>query len=107
MDDIKRSLKVLLEYNQPKAPGGQVKGREKAKKTGKGHPFRGRLVGEENVVDEAPREDSRSDVVQEMHMLIQNFKESILLLRGSRKERAVFFDALKKLDMLVHQIEDQ
>jgi len=106
MDDIKRSLKVLLEYSQPKAPSGQVKGKEKAKNTGKGHPFRGRLVGEEDVV-ETPRNipvDTRADVIQEMHMLIDNFKESIFLLHGSKKERIVFLNALEKLDMLVHQL---
>lgn len=107
-DDIKKSLQILAEAAQPKAPGAHVKGKEKASKysSKKGHPFKGRLVGGESV-GEALGGDTNADIINEMHMLIENFEESISALDVDRETESQLFEALYQLDVLVQNLGDE
>lgn len=72
--DLIQKMNQLNEgYDQPAAPGGQVKGKQKAGKAGKNgsHPLGGQLVGEEDkgygfLSKYIPEEDVEEDLVTSM-----------------------------------------
>jgi len=51
------------------------------------------------------RKDTNGDVADEMSMLIDNFEESIRLLKVNRKFKNEFWRAITQLNDLVHRIK--